>query len=341
MDTYIKQLVLVFQGFSHVSMVLALFHAVHDFRSGQNVTKYIVYLFCLAAFLAFYDTILDYGCEMFDQGVSEARQQTVAVWDELDDGINQKSRSGGGILEKYILIPITKGLLTGCRFFHWISGMVRETYKVIYRVCAPLAIGLAAWRVFITTGIRFAAGTLWLCCWSVGCAIADIILLKMLTAILFKSILTGTEGAAGAVAAKAAVAGTAKIAIGPAVLWAVLFGLVIFLITAIMLYILIPIALYHIICAGDVVQGATHAMAGAIGGGMSVNSTIGKSFAHGRGNGGGSGGGGEFSTAQTSDSNTAGNNVSSGNSSTGNTRVGRSHAALAEAAERQMENRNV
>lgn len=339
METYIQQLVFVLRGFAYVSMVLALLHAVHDFRSGQNVTKYIVYLLCLTAFLAFYDSILAYGCQMFNQGVNEARQQTENVWNNIDNEITDKSRSGGGILEKYVLVPLNKGLLTGCRFFHWISGMVQEMFKLIYRVSAPLAIGLAAWRVFIPTGIRFAAGTLWLCCWQVGCAIADIILLKMLLAILAKSLLAGTEGVAGAVAAKMVVAGTAKIAILPASLWALLFGLLIFLITAIMLYILMPIALYHIICAGDVVQGATHAMAGAIGGGMAVNSSIGRTFAHGHGNGSGSGGGGGNSTVLASDSNTAGNNVSSGNSSSGNTRANRSHAALAEAAERQLENR--
>ena len=339
METYIRQLVLVLRGFAYVSMVLALLHAVHDFRSGQNVTKYIVYLLCLTAFLAFYDTILDYGCQMFDQGVNDARQQTENVWNNIDNEITDKSRSGGGILEKYVLIPFNKGLLTGCRFFHWISGMVQEMYKLIYRVSAPLAIGLAAWRVFIPTGIRFAAGTLWLCCWQVGCAIADIILLKMLLAILIKSLLAGTEGVAGAVAAKMVVAGTAKIAIGTASLWAVFFGLLIFLITAIMLYILVPIALYHIICAGDVVQGATHAMAGAIGGGMTVNSSIGKTFTRG-GSGNGSGGGGGNPTGLASNSNTAGNSSgSSGNAGSVNSRANQSHIALAESQERQLNNK--
>lgn len=342
METYIQQLVFILRSFAYVSMVLALLHSVHDFRSGQNVTKYIVYLLCLTAFLSFYNTILDYGCQMFDQGVNEAQQQTKNIWDDIDSGITEKSRSNGGILEKYFLVPLAKGLLTGCRFLHWISGFVQNMFKVIYRVSAPLAIGLAAWRVFIPTGVRFAAGTLWLCCWNVGCAIADIILLKMLVAILAKSLLTGTEGVAGAVAAKMVVAGTAKIAIGTASLWALLFGLLIFLITAIMLNILMPIALYHIICAGDVVQGATHAMAGAIGGGMAINSSIGRTFAHGHGNSGGSGGGGGNSSVLASDSNTAGNSSgSSGNSGSGNTRANRSHAALAEAAERQLENRKV
>lgn len=102
-----------------------------------------------------------------------------------------------------------------------------------------------------------------------------------------------------------------------------------------------PIALYHIICAGDVVQGATHAMAGAIGGGMAANSAIGKTFG-GRNNGGGSGGGGGGnSPSLASDSSTAGSTASSGSSSSGNTMANRSHAALAEAAERQLENRNV
>ena len=339
METYIQQLVWIFRGFSYVSMILALLHAVHDFRSGQNVTKYIVYLICLTAFLSFYDVILDQGCKMFDQGVNNARQQTFAVWDEIDEDISLKSRAGGGIMDKYILTPLAKGLLLGCRLFHGISGMVQKMFKLIFRVSAPLALGLAAWRVFISTGVRFAAGTLWLCCWSVGCAIADIVLLKMLLAILAKSLLTGTEGVAGAVAAKMMVAGTAKIAVVSASLWAVFFGLIIFLLTAIMLYILIPIALYHIICAGDVVQGATHAMAGAIGSGMAVNSAIGRTFA--KGNSGGSGGGGGNTEALASDSSSVGNNASAGSSSSGNTRSSRSHAALAEAAERQLEKRNV
>lgn len=341
MENYIQQLVFVLRGFAYVSMVLALLHAVHDFRSGQNVTKYIVYLLCLTAFIAFYDTILDYGCQMFDQGVNDAREQTYLVWDEIDAGISGNSNVGG-ILDRYILIPLTKGLLTCCRLFHFISGFVQTAFKVIYRVSAPLALGLAAWRVFISTGVRFAAGTLWLCCWKVGCAIADIILLKILLAVLSKSILSGASGVAGAVAAKMVVTGTAKIAVSPAVLWALLFGLIIFLITAITLYFLIPIALYHIICAGDVVQGATHAMTGAIGAGTAVNNSIGKTFGAARGgNGGGSGGGGENSPALASDSSNAGNTASSGSTGSANTSANRSHAALAEAAERQLEKRNV
>ena len=228
METYIQQLVLVLRGFAFASMVLALLHAVHDFRSGQHVTKYIFYLICLTAFLAFYDSILDYGCKMFDQGVDEARQQTFAVLDELDSMLSGKAGSGG-IMEKYFLIPVTKGQLYCCQAFYWLSNMVRTVFIVIYRVAAPLALGMAAWRVFTSTGIRFAAGTVWLCSWSVGCAIADIILLKMLLAILAKSILTGTEGAAGAVAAKMIVGSGAKIAIGSAIFWALFFALIIFL----------------------------------------------------------------------------------------------------------------
>ena len=308
MEAYLQQLVILLRGFAYVSMILALLHAVHDFRSGQNVTKYIVYLLCLTAFLAFYNQILDYGCQMFDQGVNEARQNTFTVLDEIGD------------------------------------NMVQKMFIIIFRVSAPLAIGLAAWRVFISTGVRFAAGTLWLCAWSLGCAIADILLLKLLLAILAKAVLSGTEGAAGAVASKMIVAGagkTAAAAVGSAALWAILFALIIFLIAAIMIYILMPIALYHIICAGDVVQGATHAMAGAIGGGMALNRSIGRTFSGQAGGGrsasGDSGGGGNPPPAETaSGSNTAGN---SGNS-VGNTRANRSHAALAESAERQLENKS-
>ena len=338
-NNYLDQLVIVLRGFAFVSMVLALLHAVHDFRSGQNVTKYIVYLLCLTAFLAFYSDILDFGGKMFDQGVNEARQQTFRIWDELDAGISENSRSGG-IMVKYILVPLNKGLLTCCRLFHWFSSIVMAMFKVIYRVSAPLALGMAAWRVFIPTGVRFAAGTLWLCTWSVGCAITDIILLKILGAVLAKSLLTGTSGVAGAVAAKMILTG-GKIVISPAVLWALLFGFIIFLVTAFTLYILIPIALYHIICAGDAVQGATHAMSGAIGGGMAMNNDIGKTFAA-RGNGGGSGGGGGGNppAALASNSGNAGSNASSGNTGTGNSQSNRSHAALAEAAERQLEKRN-
>ena len=168
-ESYIDQLVVVLRGFAYVSMCLSLLHAVHEFRSGQNVTKYIVYLLCLTAFLAFYGDILTFGCKMFDQGVNEAREETFKIWDTLDGVISENSRAGG-ILVKYILVPLSKGFLYACRAFHWFSRIVQEMFRVIYRVSAPLAIGLAAWRVFIPTGVRFAAGTLWLCTWSVGCA---------------------------------------------------------------------------------------------------------------------------------------------------------------------------
>ena len=344
METYIQQLVLVLRGFAFASMVLALLHAVHDFRSGQHVTKYIFYLICLTAFLAFYDSILDYGCKMFDQGVNEARQQTYAIWDGLDSILSEKAGSGG-FMEKYFLTPLAKGFLFCCRGFHWISDMVRTVFIIIYRVAAPLALGMAAWRVFISTGVRFAAGTVWLCSWSVGCAIADIVLLRMWGAVLAKSILTGTEGAAGAVAAKM-IMGGAKIAVGTAVLWALLFALIILLITTITFYILIPIALYHIICAGEVVQGTTHAMTGAIGAGMAANSAIYKTFGRsGSGSGGGSGNSSQISgSTATASSDSTGNSsgsggFGSGSSSGSGTRSARSHAALAEAAERQLENR--
>jgi len=340
MEYYIQQLVYLLRGFAYVSMVLALLHAIHDYRAGQNVTKYLVYLICLTAFLAFYEPIIDYGCQIFDQGVSEARKNTNAVLDDIGDAISRKSFSVSSLVEKYILLPCTKGMLYCCRLFHFISGFVRNMYIVIYRVTAPLAIGLAAWRVFLPTGIRFAAGTLWVCTWSVGCAIADILLLKILVGMLAKAILAGAEGAAGAAASKALVAGagkTAAAAIGSGVLWGILFALILFLLVCIMIYILMPIALYHIICAGDVVQGATHAMAGAIGGGMAMNQAIGRTFSHSQSKGGSGGG----QRVASSDSNTAGNSAgSSGHSgSSGNTRANRSHAALAEAAERQLQNR--
>ena len=339
METYIQQLILVLCGFAYVSMVLALLHAVHDFRAGQNVTKYIVYLICLTAFLAFYNPVLDYGCNMFDQGVSDVRTQMFQIWDSIDKSCTEKSNIGSGV-EKYFLIPVTKGLLHACKVFHWISSIVRTMFKIIYRISAPLAIGLAAWRVFMPVGIRFAAGTLWLCCWAVGCAIADVLLFRIAVATLGKTVLLGASGAGGMAAARMVIAGTAKIAVLPAVLWTLIFALLIFLATAIMLYILMPIALYHIICAGDVVQGATHAMAGAIGGGMFVNNAIGKTFGK-SGNGGGTGAGGPPPAESPAGAGTAGNSVaSSGGSGSGNTRANRSHAALAESAERQLENRN-
>ena len=337
MEFYIKYLVVVLRSFAYVSMVLALMHAVHEFRAGQNVTKYIIYLICLTAFLAFYSPILDYGCAMFDQGVAEARQNTFAILDEIDDGITQKSFSFSAVWESYIVIPLTKGLLTGCKLFHWISRMVQKMFIVIYRVSAPLAIGLAAWRVFIPTGIRFAAGTLWLCTWSIGCAIADMVLLKVLVAILAKTVLTGTEGAAGAVASRVIIAGGVKVgmsAIFTATGWAILFALLIFLITAIMLYILVPIALYHIICAGDVVQGATHAMTGAIGGGMIANKVIHDNFAKNPNAGGTSGGPPAIALSSGSNGTSSGSGGGAVNS-----RANQSHIALAESQERQLNNK--
>lgn len=337
METYTQQLILILRSFAYVSMVLALLHAVHEFRAGQNVTKYIIYLICLTAFLAFYDTILYHGCAMFDQGVAEARQNTFSILDEIDDEITQKSRSLSAVLERYILVPLTKGLLTCCRLFYWVSGMVQKMYKIIYRVSAPLAIGLAAWRVFIPTGIRFAAGTLWLCTWSVGCAIADMVLLKVLVAILAKSVLTGTQGAAGAAASRVIIAGGAKVgmaAIWTATGWAILFALLIFLITTILLYILMPLALYHIICAGDVVQGATHAMTGAIGGGMIANKVIHDNFAKNPNAGGTSGGPPTVALSSGSSGTSSGSGGGAVNS-----RANQSHIALAESQERQLNNK--
>lgn len=350
MDAYMNQMILLLRGFAYVSMTLALLHAVYDYRQGQNVTKYIVYLLCLTAFLAFYNTILDYGCKMFESSVTEARQNTFAVWDEVDAGLTQKSFSLTGFIEKHITLPLAKGLLNCCRFFHWLSDFAQDIFKIIYRVSAPLAIGLAAWRVFVPTGLRFAVGTLWLCAWSVGYVICDIILGKMVGAIFAKSLLAGSEGAAGAVATKVIVSGAAKVTaatISTAALWAVLFALIIFLITAIMLYFLIPIALYHIICAGDVVQGATHAMAGAIGGGMAANTAIYKTFGKGSGSGSGGSSGNSSQTSgstATAGSDSTGNSsgsggFGSGSSSGSGTKAARSHAALAESAERQLANR--
>ena len=344
-EAYIQQLVLLFRTFAYVSMVLALLHAVHDFRSGNNVTRYIVYLICLTAFLAFYNTILDYGCKMFNLGVNEARENTFAIWDEVDNVIDQKSHSYSfsGIMEKYVLIPLTKGLLYACRMFHWFSGLVQEMFKVIYRISAPLAIGLAAWRVFISTGVHFAAGTLWLCAWSVGCSIADILLLRVLAAMLAKAVLSGTEGVAGAAVSRLVVSGAitaGTTATGSAVLLAILFALILFLVVAIMLYILMPIALYHIICSGDVVQGATHAMAGAIGSGMSANRIIRDTMARKSGGAAGAGSGSSPVVQTVSSSNTAGSNAGRSGGS-GNTKSAKSHAALAASQERQLEHRKV
>ena len=350
MDAYMNQMILLLRGFAFVSMTLALLHAVHDYRQGQNVTKYIVYLLCLTAFLASYNTILDYGCKMFESGVNEARQNTFAIWDEVDAGLTQKSTTLGGFIDKYVTLPLAKGLLSCCRAFYWLSGLAQEVFKIIYRMSAPLAIGLAAWRVFIPTGLRFAVGTLWLCTWSVGCYIADTILGKMTEAIFLKSLLTGAEGAAGVVATKVVVTGASKgilAAVGTAAIWTIFFALIIFLITAIMLYILIPISLYHIICAGDVVQGATHTMTGAFGAGMAANNAIYKTFGKGSGSGSGGGSGNSSQTSgstATAGSDSTGNSsgsggFGSGSSSGSGTKAARSHAALAESAERQLANR--
>jgi len=263
MEAYTQSLISQLRYFAFASIVLACMVDYFIYRD-VHFGKRLVYLCVLIAGIAFYDQIIETGTSLFEAAKESSREEVSNMFSNVNTSLKEYAAKAGW-WERKVTIPLASGCLWFARLFEWLSSFVQVMLITVFRCCAPIVFGLAAWRVFISVGIRFAVGTLWVCMWSIGTAIADILLVKILAAALGKGVISGGASAAGTAAAS--VIGGSAVAVGPAVLVGLITLLIIFIISAIVFYTLIPIMMYSILSGGEVVHAATHAMQGAVGAG--------------------------------------------------------------------------
>ena len=329
MDAYVLQLIYNLRVFSFVCMAIALMTDNYIYRDGYFM-KRVIFCCCLAAMISNYDTILASGTSMFDAMKVEAAQNSGSIYSDLNTALSSFSASASWF-ERYVTIPIAVCIIGVCQFFAWISSFVQVLFQTVFRVAAPIVLGLSAFRVLQSGGLHFAVATVWLCMWNIGTAIADVLLSKILLAALGKTALTVGGQAAGAVASAAASGSIASV--GAAIIPYVVVGGIVFIVCSVVFYITIPIMLYKIISGGEIVSSAVTAIGTAIGMSASAGAAFAKNIKESKGAEQGQ------NTAQTQQKDTSSVTVSgmpsSGN--TGNTPPASNvYNVVAEAADKQL-----
>lgn len=327
MDAYVLQLIYNLRVFSFVCMAIALMTDNYIYRDGYFM-KRVIFCCCLAAMISNYDTILASGTSMFDAMKVEAAQNSESIYANINTALSSYSNSASWF-ERFVTIPIAVCIIGICQFFAWISSFVQVLFQTVFRVAAPIVLGLSAFRVLQSGGLHFAVATVWLCMWNIGTAIADVLLSKILIAALGKTALTVGGQAASAVASAAASGSIASV--GAAILPYIIMGGIVFIVCSVVFYITIPIMLYKIISGGEIVSSAVTAIGSAIGMSAAAGAAFAKNIKEFKGS--------EKNTAQTQQKDTSSVTVSgmpsSGN--TGNTPPASNvYNIVAEAAEKQL-----
>ena len=327
MDAYVLQLIYNLRVFSFVCMAIARMTDNYIYRDGYFM-KRVIFCCCLAAMISNYDTILASGTSMFDAMKVEAAQNSESIYANINTALSSYSNSASWF-ERFVTIPIAVCIIGICQFFAWISSFVQVLFQTVFRVAAPIVLGLSAFRVLQSGGLHFAVATVWLCMWNIGTAIADVLLSKILIAALGKTALTVGGQAASAVASAAASGNIASV--GAAILPYIIMGGIVFIVCSVVFYITIPIMLYKIISGGEIVGSAVTAIGSAIGMSAAAGAAFAKNIKEFKGS--------EKNTAQTQQKDTSSVTVS-GMPSTGHTGntppASNVYSVMAEAAEKQL-----
>ena len=207
---------------------------------------------------------------MFVSAKENARTEYYTTMRSVRQAIDNGKKEASWF-ERNILYYLVYLLLGFCDVLAWLSDQIQRCIVVLYKVCCPVAFGLAAWRPLSGIGLKFATGTLWLCMWSIGTAIADLLIGEITIAALGKAVLSAGSSAAGA-----AVAG--GVALGPALLVGVLIGLVVVVVSMVIFYITIPFMMYSLVTGGDLGQAAGSAMRSAVFGGAAAGLAAHRSY---------------------------------------------------------------
>ena len=270
MTEYMNALIAQMRYIAFASIALAL---TFDYGIYREIGfKRLCCMIALIAAIASYNTIVDTGTAMFASAKENARTEYYTTMRSVRQAIDNGKKEASWF-ERNILYYLVYLLLGVCDVLAWLSDQIQRCIVVLYKVCCPVALGLAAWRSLSGIGIKFVTGTLWLCMWSIGTAIADLLIGEITIAALGKAVLSAGSSAAGA-----AVAG--GVALGPALLVGVLIGLVVVVVSMVIFYITIPFMMYSLVTGGDLGQAAGSAMRSAVFGGAAAGLAVHRSYSN-------------------------------------------------------------
>ena len=264
-----NELISQMRYFAFAAIAIALM--VESTHRDALFARRFIFILCLVAGIAFYNDIIDAGVSMFASAKANAQEEYLFTIKQVKEILDRAGRKASILWQIfYYLAAWGLGL---CKVFAWISQIVQEALIVIYKVCCPIALGLAAFRAMGGVAVKFAIGTLWLCMWSIGTAIADLLIAKIAFAAFAKGVFS-----AGSSAAAGLIGGAAGVAAAPALLIGVLIGVTVLLVTMILLYILIPVSIYSLLSGGEIGQAAGNAMRTAILGGAAAGGAMASTF---------------------------------------------------------------
>lgn len=235
-DEILNSIILQLQIVSYVSMSGAFIFGCIKAREIKIFDR-ILLTTTLAAFVTFYNPIMDEGTKIFEKITVESDSK-IDLYLEKCRTIRFKDDSG--FFDDFItsLQANFFKLLLSCTYgLRFISGMLQTFFIVAFKILAPVIIGLGAWDQYRTVLLNFITYSLATMMWSIGYQIADVFVLNGIILI-------------GIPSALSAGAGAVMISGGTALL-----GIIVFLITLFIgmciFYILTPIIMFSVLSGAN------------------------------------------------------------------------------------------
>jgi hypothetical protein len=235
-DEIINITIKTLQSFSFVSITCAFMIDTARQREA-NIASRITFTVMLVAFVAFYNTIMDEGTEIF-------REMTAASDSKIDAYLERcrtvRIEGDSGFFDDFItslqahFFKILLSFTGGLRF---ISSLLQEYFIIAAKITAPVVLGLAAWEILrdkLRSIINYSVAVM---LWPVGYLIADIFILKGI-------ILIGVPNALSSGTGAVVVSGGTMLMGLTVFLIALLIGMCIF-------YILTPLLMFAIISGAN------------------------------------------------------------------------------------------
>jgi hypothetical protein len=235
-DDIINITIKTLQSFSFVSITCAFMIDVIRQRE-MNIASRISFTVMLVAFVAFYDTILDEGTEIF--------KQMAAVSDSKIDAYLERCRTvriegDSGFFDDFVtslqahFFKILLSFTGGLRF---ISSLLQEYFIIAAKITAPVLLGLSAWEILrdkLRNIINYSIAVMF---WPIGYLIADAFILKGIVLIGVPNALSSGTGAV--------------IVSGGSILMGLTVFLIALLISMCIFYTLTPLLLFAIISGAN------------------------------------------------------------------------------------------
>ena len=331
MASYMNMLIMQLRFFAFASIAIAMM--VEAYHRDALFGRRFIFIMCLIAAIASYNSIIDYGVEMFESVRRSAHGAFYLSLYNVRTAIDQGA-SKASWMEK-IMYYIAYWGLDLCNVFAWLSGLLQQALVIIYKVCCPVALGLAAWRAMSGVAVKFAVGTLWLCMWSVATCIADLLMAKIALAAFSKAMLSAGSSAAAGIAA-----GTAA---GTPLVVGVLVGIAVLFVCMFFFYIMIPFVMYALLSGGEIGQAASNAIKTAIVGGAAAGAGVSTAYRDAKRFGGGGGDSGANNETKKNEvkQETTTNSINSpspsgSGSGTADSGTASAHAAMSDLADKQL-----